>query len=288
MTIIINESIETYHDNAAVSASKLKEFRRRGPLYYKLRYIDKTLPGYTSEALEYGKAFDDMMCLGLDLWNAKYAVKPEGMNFSTKEGKAWKAERIEERKEIVLHDDYHAMLAMCTNVFSNALAAKLIRGALPQLTIRQHVEAYGMEMQARPDWLSIPGRYAVDLKTTRDFGEWFDCDSSDGERNGRPIWQFGYHRQAAIVRWLALSEPDLRSIEHYLIVVEKDVPYRAGLFIMTPEYLEIGWREVEADMVRLARCRDKGYWPLAPEEPITVRPPPWLNRRDANESFWNT
>ena len=83
---MIRETNAAYHGNAAISHSKLETFRRRPALYYK-RYITREItPEEPGAAFRLGSA---VHCSVLEPGEmpARYAIKPEGIDRRTKEGK---------------------------------------------------------------------------------------------------------------------------------------------------------------------------------------------------------
>lgn len=285
--LIRNEDMADYHGNALCSSSKLRSLNQRGPFFYRGRYIDRTIPAdEPTPALILGCACDTLITEGVDAFNAKYIVRPEGMNFTTKEGKLWKEMHSEPGKETLKYDEWVMLDRMRAALFAHPLYAMLTANVIAQATVRVPETQYGFGIQCRPDWLSlvpcaISGGlpYSVNLKTTLDWHLWFDESDPDGDRQGKPIYDHGYHRQAALDQWCLAQHEQIGETAHFLMVVEKEESYRVGVVQMTEEYLEAGWYETEADLLRLAECYRTGKWPNGRTDVLRIGPPRWLLKR---------
>ena len=213
-----NMPMDDYHADTAISNSKIRVFACDGPQRFYRQFIAKDLPGEDSPAFAFGRAFDDLVFGTAAEFNAKYAVRPEGLDLRTADGKAWKT--ANEGKASISDNDWQVMSDMQFAMRQNQFAVDLLSIGRPQVTIRRDVPDLGIVVQSRPDWFSefpllgvTQGTgYIVDLKTTS------DLDSFDNSTT-----KYGYHRQVAMAQYLLAQEGHI--CDAFLLVVEKT---RAG------------------------------------------------------------
>lgn len=101
-----------------------------------------------------------------------------------------------------------------------------------------------------------PERSIVDLKTAADL-DWFEHD----------VRRFGYVHQLAFYR-MVLREATGVEAPVSLVAVEKEEPFRAGVWAISPETLDTAERANSAAIRRLRNCRAAQRWPTGFE---TVR-----------------
>lgn len=323
--ILRNLPMNDYHAHSAVSNSKLKDFHDGGPLYFKKKHIDKTIHEERTEALLYGAAFDTLLTEP-ERFQELYAVKPTGMSFATKEGKQWKIENLlgptpGVERDIIpeqVHKDFEEM--------RESLLAHPIIGVIithpdseAQVSLRHQSKPFGIEMQTRPDWINLKGitgvnmgpsifvgmddegmpkwkdpaeafskPFIADLKTTQNFSDWFDWCQPTSDRAIRSVVKYAYHRQAALAQHVAIQDPAIGKVEQFLIVVEKQEPFRCGVFQISDAVLDEGFLSIERDLQRLKRCMDSNEWPNSPPSLVMINKTQWLKdqadrERDAFE-----
>lgn len=288
--IIAGESIDDYHANAAISNTKLGKLRSRGAGYYKLAYIDRVVPNEDTAALRFGRFFDDFFFDG-KAWSDRWVIAPEDLDMRTKEGKAFK--EAAKGRRVVSAEEGAMTAGMANAILDHPFASVLLQRGDAQVTIRRQLESYGLMAQARPDWYNaLPwakcdGPYTVDLKTTADFSEWYDIHDPDSERGARPILKFGYHRQAALVNWLLREETGKDTLQ-FLVVVEKQIPYRVGVVQLNSAWIQLGMHEVERDLSVLAYCYAANEWECSPGNIIEPAIPAWYLKNDLRAAFWNS
>jgi len=278
-------SIEDYHSSAAISNSMLKTFREKGAFYYNAKYNLRALPPDDSPALSFGRAFDTLLTDGADGCMAKYAVRPEGLDLRTAAGKAWKETHGD--KEPITFKDWEAMRGMADSILQHPIAADLCLSAETQLSFLHESARFGATIQCRPDYFSLKpnewsgGRpWLNDLKTTADLNDWVNESDPMDQRQGSPVWKFGYHRQGGLAQYICAVEPGVGLTSHFLTVIEKQFPYRCAVVILNDLYLDIGWRECENDLERIKACRDANSWPRGNGKLVNLNPPAWMAMKD--------
>jgi hypothetical protein len=268
------ESSHDYHQNPAISHSKLECFRRRPALYWK-KYVAKTIEREEpTAAFRLGSAAH---CSVLEPgeWSQRYVIKPEGMDRRTKEGKEkWAAfEEQNAGKVIIDQDDAATVLKLTDAVRENPLAEQLLRNGMPETTWRS---VGALPLQCRTDWFNDAGceltegrPYVADLKTV---------DSLDDEtflQFERAVFRFGYHRQAGFYLPL-ISELWTKPVfDFFFIVAEKCEPFGVAVFKLTDDAVALGQDQTVADLRDLKRCMDANTWPNIDPVVRQISVPAW-------------
>jgi hypothetical protein len=267
---VIVETNQQYHANSAVSHSKLEVFRRRPQLYYR-RYITKTIDvEQPTAALRLGSAVHCSVLEPLEM-PRRFAVRPDGIDRRTKEGKERFAafEQQHAGKEILDMDEAAQVIAMTDAVRQNDLAAQLLAHGQPELSWRT---GGSMTLQCRTDWFNRDGcaltdgrPYIVDLKTTESL-------SSD------EFFKYGYHRQAGFYLPLVTELLGTPVFDFFFIAVEKVEPFGVAVYRMTDDACALGQDETVADLTRLKECMTSGHWPNIPEQVRELGVPTWYRK----------
>lgn len=271
---MIRETNETYHANSAISHSKLETFRRRPALYYRkhiLKVIGAEIP---SGAFRMGSAAHTMI-LERDQFASRYAIKPEGIDRRTKDGKErWaEFEMANLGKTVIDKDEVAQLNQMADAVAANPLAAQLLAAGTPELSWRTEG---AMPLQCRTDWFNLDGcalsngrAYVADLKTVEslnvgDFGSF-----------ERSVFNFGYHRQAGFYLPL-ISEILAKPVyDFFFIAVEKVEPFGVAVYRLTDDAVALGQEETIADLRWLKACADANEWPNIEPEVRNLGVPAW-------------
>ena len=256
------ESNEAYHSNTAISHSKLELFRRR-PISYYRRFVAKTLARpEATEAFRIGSAAHCAV-LEADEFYARYAMRPEGIDRRTKDGKAafaqFEAENV--GKVIIGSDELGDVREMAAAVNNHPLASQLLSAGKPELSWR--VEPRGsLALQCRTDWFNAVGcelsqgrPYVADLKTVESL-------DSDAFRNfERACFAFGYHRQAGFYLPLITEITGSPVFDFFFIAVEKVEPFGVAVYRLSDAAIARGQDETITDLVRLQSCLASNVWP---------------------------
>jgi len=277
---VIVETNQQYHANSAVSHSKLEVFRRRPQLYYR-RYIAKTItPEPASAALRVGSALHCSV-LEPDNWPTHFAIKPEGIDRRTKDGKEkwaqFEAENI--GRTIIDQDEAAQVLAMQTAVRQNETAAILLAQGQPEASWR--TEGL-LALQCRTDWFNAEGcaltdgrPYIVDIKTT---------ESLSGEDFGsfeRTVFKYGYHRQAGFYLPLLTEITGGPVFDFFFVAVEKVEPFGVAVYRMSDAAAALGQDETLDDLRRLKRCYETQEWPNIDSTVRELGVPAWYAKGGA-------
>jgi len=265
--IINNIPIEAYHSSAPrwLSKTSLRDYLKMGPAWWRLAYLDKAIRKPRPDGAAQGSALDCYLTEGAAEFERRYVIKPDGIAFNTKEGKAWR-DKHAEGKECLSHED-GMILADAIDAVMSCCAWKDIEKAMPQQTIRRHSESLGLGLQSRPDWLRNDGRVLFDLKKTRDL-----------DRFGGQAFDLGYHLQAAIAGWCLAG--DGIALEHaFLVSVEWERGARCRVYEIPHDMLAHGnemMRDTASDIARRIKEND---WRDKHVEPEMLPLPTWAQRK---------
>lgn len=258
-----------YRATDAISVSGLKEILR-SPRHYQWRYLEGN--DTQSPALEFGRAFHALV-LEPDSVTDKVAVLPD-INRRTNAGKDEYATFLAENagKTIINSDAWVEAKEMAQAVLDNAAARLVLTGsghAEVSAFWRQGEGSHAVDARARYDWMRSDG-LLVDLKTTVD---------ASAEGFGKQAYNFGYHMQAWFYmegyRAATGKEPE----GFCFIAVEKSAPYCVGVYVASPEMLELGRMDCEKALGIYRQCREENYWPGYPEMIQSLHLPKWAENR---------
>ena len=259
---MITEPNEVYHANDAVSHSKLELFRRRPVSYYR-RFIARTVARpETTEAFRIGSAAHCAVLEPDQFWQ-RYALRPEGIDRRTKDGKAAFAQFESENagKVVIGSDELGDVREMAAAVAHHPLASQLLTAGKSELTWRVS-PAGSLALQCRTDWFNPAGcelsqgrPYVADLKTVESL-------DSDAFRNfERAAFSFGYHRQAGFYLPLITEILGAPVFDFFFIAVEKAEPFGVAVYRLSDAAIARGQDETITDLVRLQSCIASNTWP---------------------------
>lgn len=244
MPIHTDITIDAYHGSDALSKTKLADLDSCGPAYCHGRYITKTIPGSDTDALRFGRLFDDHIDdpVRASLKWAEPQPADLGNRPSDRERNAknpspetvariarWDAYLTRNAGKVLVTPDERRMLdSMAAALAGNPHFARLWPMCARQVTIRRELPDLGVTLQARPDGLCLDHGFAVDVKTIDDIAS-----------IPRQTIAFSYAMQAAIAQWLLAQEG--HTVEWYLAFVEKAECPRTRMFRIPELALNAEW-----------------------------------------------
>jgi hypothetical protein len=175
-----------------------------------------------------------------------FVTRPEGMKFTTKEGKAWK-----EAQTLPIIDQRQADLIACMiqSVWKHKEAKQIILASKREQCL--FAEDDGLLLKGRLDCLPNSGNIIADLKT---------CELCDMQSVEKSIVNYGYHRQAAF--YLRLCKLlGLDKTQFVFIFVEKTAPHCVSCWTLDDEALSVGRQEIDRDLTVLKHCVETNTWP---------------------------
>lgn len=220
---------------------------------------------YSSSGSKYtagGSALDAL--LTGDPSGKRIVVKPEGMSFATKDGKAWKAEH--EGCEIIEADQHAEIQAALPRAREAIEVFRRLHGADPiyQATLRGEVE--GVKIQTRPDILigpSVPDLKYVNSQSFASFDRTF-IDSRYFLQGGL---FYGLGREAGI------SDP----LVSFLLVESGTRHPRVRVAEVSREILAAGWARVQSICAEIAQQLERGFLDAVEIRPLVL--PAWAEAR---------
>lgn len=258
---------EEYHSIAAMSAGGLKRMKQSPAHFYGMQ-LDPNRPpsGEPTEALRNG-TLTHCALFEPDALAARYVVKPDGMNFATKEGKAW---RDAQTLEIVDADAMAQAKTQAAAVRALPDVAALLAEGQPETSAFWIDEQTGELCKCRPDWTHPAGDgvILVDGKTCRD---------ASPEGFGRAIWNLDYHLQAAWYSDGYEKATGLRVLGFVFAAVESAWPHAAAAYMLGDDVLEKARAENRRLLNLYAECKRTGRWPGYAAGINLINLPRWAN-----------
>lgn len=258
---------EVYHSIPAMSAGGLKRMRQSPAHFYGLQMDpNRPEPGDPSPATINGTMVHTAL-FEPDTLADRYVVKPDGMNFATKEGRAW---RDAQTLQVVDSVAMQTALAQAAAVRALPDVAALLADGMPEVSAFW-IDPETLELcKCRPDWVSPAGDgvILVDGKT---------CQDASPEGFGRAIWNFAYHLQAA---WYSDGYERATGQRVYGFVfaaVESAWPHAAAAYMLGDDVLDKARAENRRLLNTYAECKRTGIWPGYPAGISQINLPRWAN-----------
>lgn len=197
-----------------------------------------------------------------DLFSKQYAIKPDGMSFASKEGKAWRDDPVRAGLTLLSHDVGLAIDDIVEALLANkAVAASLKRAEHREVSLVWDCSTTGERCKARPDW--IAGKFIYDLKVSR---------HASGSALGYRSFIEGWMHQSAHYRTGAI-ELGQHVTGGRLVVVEPTPPH----FVYTLEIKRDALDLLEIENIQTLRmlrdCRVANVWPGPSEDWVKIEPP---------------
>ena len=259
---VFHEDEKLYHSRADenLSSHQLKDFRKCPAFYYRKR--SGLIPEPDRPAFLVGRAVHCLAIEGRAEFDRRFLVggpindktgKPYGAG--TKAHAEWARKQT---REVLAEEQAGPVEAMAAAVRAHDLASRMFSGGVAEGVVRIPYE--GVACQIRIDCLH-PAYGLIDLKTTESL-DWFETDTR----------KYGYLHQLAFYRdVLALAAGMIpEDIPCRLVAVEKEEPFRCGVWLVTAALLDDHAMENRRAIEELRACRDSGMWPTRYEEGRTL------------------
>jgi hypothetical protein len=188
-----------------------------------------------------------------------FAVRPAGLDFRTKDGRAWKEAQGDKP---ILDETEAAMLdGMSKSVAAHPAAAALLDGAKREVSLfKEH--RTGLKLKGRLDVLG--NGYVADVKT---------AEAGDAGGFAAAVFRYNYHVQAAMYCQLA-------EVERFsFITVEKAPPYAVAVYDLSAKALQVGMNWLNCALDTIALCTDVGEWPAYSRDVQTLDLPAWAYKQ---------
>lgn len=269
------ESNADYHSSTGWSKSQLWDFISRGPRYFYLRHVAKSIKPEESAALSHGTLLHRWLEVGDAFWDELVCPPAKLLTDTGRVGKAakeWLAENAA-GKTPVSQAEFAQLRTEADAVLSHAAARELIEAKLAgEVSIRwRHHD--GTLLRCRPDLISQDalGPIVVDLKTTREadvLSSWW-----------RSVRDYGYHAQDAHYQWgMEAVGMDARPL--VFVVVSTTPPHDVAVVNLPAVMVDAGRRRMEAAIADIAVRMDFDCWMPEQHGEVVELPVPYHALRD--------
>jgi exodeoxyribonuclease VIII len=248
--------IDDYHSDYSRLSNSMLSVLKRSPKEFHQRYIAKTWIDKETDALRFGSLLHTM-CLEPHAIEHRYAIQPK-VDRRTTAGKAVYECFIEasKGKTIVDADDIDKAKACAEALMEHDQVSQLLLYSdVHQAQIEQALTftIEGTPCRSKLDWLSVPLKLIVDVKTTPDVTP---------EAFARSVVNYGYHRQAAMYKH-AVYEVFGIEARFVFACVTKEPPYEAACYELDLESLRQGASELQILVSDYEQRKAKNNWKAA-------------------------
>lgn len=254
--IIKNMADQLYRNVAGLSQSALKALAK-SPAHFK--YAQENPPA-ESPAMFLGRLFHHLVLTPQEpQW---WAVKPDGMSFATKEGKAW---REAARGIIVTAEQWDAAKGMASAVLAH-----------PNLPAFTDTELSIVDTRLAPADCLLKGR--LDAVAGGDIYDLKSCEDARPEAFARTIHAYSYHVQAAL--YLDLYNAHVNCEQDaargfYFVAVESAAPHGCRMYRLRDDAVEQGRAEYRRLLRLHDECVRQDLWPAYTDECVELSLPIW-------------
>ena len=205
----------------------------------------------------------------------RYVIKPDGMTFSTKEGKAWR-EAVAPGLEIIGTEDLERVNAQRAAVMRVGALADLLAQGVSEASVFAKDPATGLRIRCRPDWMQRIGPKRVkvlDIKTISDLTH---------DSVMRAIGSYGYHRQQA--HYTGVLEAAGWEVDEFVFgLVSSTYPYVAAAFVLDDDSVSQAYDEVGELLTQFSGCLRHNMWPAFGDGYQQTSLPKWAKRSNEIE-----
>lgn len=244
----------------ALSASGLRRLRQ-SPAHYRFADDNEATPAMIAGTLAH--------CVLLEpgALDDRYAVRPDGLDGRTRDGKAWLA-TVREGVTVIDQEQADTAFNQALSIRKLPEVSELLSRGAGEVSAFWLDDETGIRCKCRPDWVSPAGDGVIlfDLKT---------CPDASGRGFQRKVAQMAYHLQAA---WYcdgyakATGTPVLGFV---FGAVEGAKPWAAAAYMLDDESMAKAREEVRT-LVRLySICKTHDLWPAYPTSIQPLSLPAW-------------
>ena len=228
-------SEEVYRSAPGINNSTLK-LMRRSPRHY-LNALEN--PEHKdSPALLFGRLVHQAI---LETHRPQgYVIRPEGMKFNTKEGKAW---RDGQTLPVIDLEDAERITSIAGAVHEHPLGKEIMAGST-EVSVFKKDPSTGLLLKARIDCMA--GSRIIDIKTTED---------ASAASFAKSCQAFGYARQAAFYGMVT------GCWDFTFLAVEKEAPYACQAFRIAKGCIQTAIQQIRLDLDRIKECITLQDWP---------------------------
>mgnify|MGYP000644432546 CR=1 FL=1 len=198
----------------------------------------------------------------------RYAVKPEGLDTRTKEGKAWAA-TVPGDCTVISAEQKATSDAQRAAVIAVPELASVLATGHAETSVFWTDSVEGLHCKCRPDWVHMlaDGRAVLfDLKTTQD---------PSPREFAKSVWSYGYHRQAAHYTAGFEAATGIEVAAFLFGAVSSAYPFIAVPYLLDDDAMQRGREEVRRLLRLYAACCETDTWPAYGEGVQVLSLPAW-------------
>lgn len=257
-TQVFDLPTEQYRSHEAISASDIKWILPpKTPAHYHA-YKTGQIKREETRALVIG-TLCHLAVLEPDKLPTAFALRPDGLDLRTKDGKAWKEAQGD--KPILDAEEAAMLNGMSAAVAAHPVARKLLDGSKREVSLFSEHRT-GLKLKGRIDVLGEG--FVADVKTAVE---------GDTQNFAAAVFRFGYHVQAAMYCQLAGVE------KFSFIAVEKAPPYAVAVYTLSEKALQVGLNYLNYALETIALCTESGLWPAYSVDEQTLDLPAWAYKQ---------
>lgn len=228
------------------------------------QFLESSYASSGSKFTAGGSAID--MRLTGDLSGKKLAIKPEGMSFSTKDGKAWRDEHSD--CEIITAEQDAEVNAALPMVREAIAVMGSVYGSSPIYQVTFRGEVSGLKIQTRPDIMI--GTHFPDLK-------YVNPNAFDGFV--KTFSDSRYFLQAGLAFGLGLDSGIDDPTASFILAESGTVHPRCEVYNIPRRYLQAGWDRIRRIADEIAAVQDSEHGFITPVKFLELECPGWAERR---------
>jgi exodeoxyribonuclease VIII len=262
---------EQYHRIAAMSAGGLKRMRQ-SPAHFYGKQLDPNRPQGDNEptpAMKAGTLFH-VALFEPEAIAERYIVKPDGMSFASKDGKAWR-DALPAGIEVTDADALAKARAQARNVRASPDIAALMSDGMAEASAFWIDEQTGELCKCRPDWCSPTGDGVVLIDGK-------SCQDASPEGFARTAWNMGYLHTAAWYIDGYQAATGQRVHGYVFAAVEHEWPHVAAPYMVPDDVLDLARADNRRLLNLYAECRRTGNWPGYSAGISLITLPVWAQR----------
>lgn len=253
----MNSKRQRYNEIDALNFSRAKALLR-SPRAYR---VPVEITADQKTCLLLGTGVHSSLLEGVNIEKC-FAVKPSGMNFATREGKAWKASQT---KPVLTYEEMGNMVGMVTAILDNRHARDILSTCVRREDICTK-EIEGVQCKGLIDAIgkaaSEPA--VVEIKTSVDCRAEFFAKRAVSEL-------FHYDMQAAWYKALCGAKVSC------WIVVENHPPWDVAVYFPSLDMQRSGEAKMRKALAIYKACMELDRWPGAQPDPCILNVPRWYS-----------
>ena len=224
------EDDNKYYDDTDYITNSMLSLLNKSPQHLEMHFLGHR---QESPALNFGKAFHTFV-LEPEKWKDEVAV----FTGKSKRGKDWtQFQEDNNSKTIISQSELQKITGMRRRLCAPPVTWEFIENSDHEVVSVFEWDDSGILCKGKVDCLYTDEngrRILIDVKTTQD---------ASPTAFKRSAYKYGYHRQASFYK------EGFNADEFWFAVIEKDSPYRTGLYKCSDEFLQNGRVEINNLMV---------------------------------------